>query len=63
MGLLFALMEVPHAWCMLMHKFVAVPVDHWSVSPVLVHNIVFIHVFVRVLILAIMCALFGSSFL
>ena len=28
-GLLFAVMEVPHAWCMLMHKFVSVPVDHW----------------------------------
>ena len=28
-GLLFAMMEAPHAWCMLMHKFVAVPIDHW----------------------------------
>jgi len=32
-GLLFALMEVPHAWCMLMHKFVSVPVDHWCTQP------------------------------
>ena len=42
-GLLFAMMEAPHAWCMLMHKFVAVPIDHWSVYHLIImlqHNFV-----------------------
>ena len=35
-GLLFAMMEAPHAWCMLMHKFVAVPIDHWFVCHLMI---------------------------
>ena len=29
LGILFALLELPHAWCMLLHKFLAPEVDHW----------------------------------
>ena len=37
-GVLFALLELPHAWCMLLHKFLAPGVDHWcSPPPVLDH--------------------------
>jgi len=28
-GLLFAVMEIPHGWCMLLHKFISPNVDHW----------------------------------
>ena len=33
MGLLFALLELPHAWCMLLHKFLSPSVDHWCSQP------------------------------
>jgi len=33
LGLLFAMLELPHAWCMLLHKFLAPPVDHWCARP------------------------------
>ena len=33
LGLLFALLELPHAWCMLLHKFLAPAVDHWCRRP------------------------------
>ena len=33
LGLLFALLELPHAWCMLLHKFLAPQVDHWCKRP------------------------------
>jgi len=32
-GLLFALMEIPHGWCMLLHKFISPKVDHWCTMP------------------------------
>ena len=33
LGVLFALLELPHAWCMLLHKFLAPEVDHWCRKP------------------------------
>jgi len=32
-GFLFAVMEIPHGWCMLLHKFIAPKVDHWCSQP------------------------------
>jgi len=32
-GLLFAVMEIPHGWCMLLHKFISPNVDHWCARP------------------------------
>lgn len=32
-GLLFAIMEIPHGWCMLLHKFISPKVDHWCSQP------------------------------
>ena len=31
-GFLFALLEIPHGWCMLLHKFIIPSVDHWCVQ-------------------------------
>jgi len=32
-GLLFAMMEIPHGWCMLMHKFISPSIEHWCAQP------------------------------
>jgi len=32
-GLLFALLEIPHGWCMLLHKFISPKVEHWCTMP------------------------------
>ena len=33
LGALFALLELPHAWCMLLHKFLSPSVSHWCSQP------------------------------
>jgi len=32
-GLLFAIMEIPHGWCMLLHKFISPNIEHWCAQP------------------------------
>ena len=32
-GVLFAFLELPHAWCMLLHKFLSPTVDYWCSQP------------------------------
>jgi len=32
-GLLFAVMEIPHGWTMLLHKFISPEVEHWCTMP------------------------------
>ena len=37
-GLLFAIMEIPHGWCMLLHKFISPKIDHWCSQPEDLHH-------------------------
>ena len=37
-GLLFAIMEIPHGWCMLLHKFISPKIDHWCSQPEGLHH-------------------------